>query len=409
MITETFIQQTLAQPINSLPYFVGRQLVALFPDKGIIAGEAYAFDVEAYARAGYCQAVPNPRLYNRILTGYDHVEQRLEQELEVGVRDVEWQEQMLQVLEIYTKDGADNYYWIIADNRAIAEAFFETVYLWNTEIRAEVLVFEDGGWCKSEDLYESLQRITLDSLILKDDLKEQIIADLARFFRAQETYRRYGIPWKRGVLLIGPPGNGKTHMVKALINYLQQPCLYVKSFASRHGPDESSIRTIFTRARHTTPCLLVFEDLDALVTNTNRSFFLNEMDGFADNDGIVVLATTNHPERLDPAIIERPSRFDRKYHFELPDMAERHAYVVLWNTRLQAEMQLAPAAMLTVAEQTRGFSFAYLKELFVSAMMSWIDQTERSEAGTMEQVLSEQIALLHQHMDSSVPMGFVRG
>jgi ATP-dependent 26S proteasome regulatory subunit len=62
-----------------------------------------------------------------------------------------------------------------------------------------------------------------------------------------------------------------------------------------------------------------------------RTNFLNELDGFAANIGIVTLATTNHPERLDPAILDRPSRFDRKYPFDLPEQPERHAYIVMWN------------------------------------------------------------------------------
>jgi SpoVK/Ycf46/Vps4 family AAA+-type ATPase len=68
------------------------------------------------------------------------------------------------------------------------------------------------------------------------------------------------------------------------------------------------------------------EDIDSMVTDKIRSLFLNELDGFATNVGVVVLATTNHPERLDPAILDRPSRFDRKYYFELPAEAERRAY-----------------------------------------------------------------------------------
>ncbi len=98
-----------------------------------------------------------------------------------------------------------------------------------------------------------------------------------------DQQERFGVPWKRGLLFAGPPGNGKTHTVKALANVLGQPILYVRSFRRAAGPDEYSMQAVFERARAAVPCVLVLEDLDALVTRENRSFFLNEMDGFAVN------------------------------------------------------------------------------------------------------------------------------
>lgn len=109
----------------------------------------------------------------------------------------------------------------------------------------------------------------------------KIQEDFANFFASREVYDKYRIPWKRGVLLIGPPGNGKTHTVKALINQTKQPCLYVKSFKSCWGIDHDRIREVFTRARKTTPSIVVLEDLDSLIDKENRAFFLNELDGFA--------------------------------------------------------------------------------------------------------------------------------
>lgn len=177
----------------------------------------------------------------------------------------------------------------------------------------------------------------------------------------------------------------------------------MKSFKTYHGTDHHCIGAVFERARESAPCLLVLEDLDSLVDDGNRSFFLNELDGFAANEGIVILATTNHPDRLDPAILDRPSRFDRKYHFELPGTAERQAYIALWNGQVQPDLQLSERGLLKVAERTSGFSFAYLKELFLSAMMGWINNPQ---AGTMEQVMDTQITLLRQHMESPAQMGF---
>ena len=124
-----------------------------------------------------------------------------------------------------------------------------------------------------------------------------------------------------------------------------------------------------------------------MIDDKSRSFFLNELDGFEANTGIVVVATTNYPEKLDPAILDRPSRFDRKYTFDLPGPNERAAYVTLWNNQLQPEMRLSPAAAQNIAQVTAGFSFAYLKELFLSSMMQWMagSGTQSFEAVVLEQ------------------------
>jgi AAA+ superfamily predicted ATPase len=132
-----------------------------------------------------------------------------------------------------------------------------------------------------------------------------------------------------------------------------------------------------------------------LITGDNGSFFLNELDGFAANQGIITLATTNHPERLDPAILDRPSRFDMKYHFELPGFDERRDYLGLWNDRLVGEMRLTVEELKAVAEATDGFSFAYLKELILSSIMRWMTA---QATGSMPAVMSEQVGNLRQQM-----------
>ena len=98
--------------------------------------------------------------------------------------------------------------------------------------------------------------------------------------------------------------------------------LYVKTFTSYAGP-EYGIRQIFLMARRMAPCLLIFEDIDSLVSPGVRSYFLNEVDGLESNHGILMIGSTNHLERLDPGIAKRPSRFDRKYFFDVPSREER--------------------------------------------------------------------------------------
>src|SRR5688572_10295726 len=158
-----------------------------------------------------------------------------------------------------------------------------------------------------------------------------------------------------------------------------------------------NISEVFKRARMTTPSIVVLEDLDSMIDNKNRSFFLNELDGFQSNTGVIVLATTNHPQKLDTSILDRPSRFDRKYYFQLPAEAERLAYIAKWNEDLQPELRVSEAVAQKVVRETEGFSFAYLKELSVAAMVQWMSSGGN---GPMDEVIIAQTELLRAQMNS---------
>jgi SpoVK/Ycf46/Vps4 family AAA+-type ATPase len=112
---------------------------------------------------------------------------------------------------------------------------------------------------------------------------------------------------------------------------------------------------------------------------------------------VIVLATTNHPQKLDTSILDRPSRFDRKYYFQLPAEAERLAYIAKWNENLQPELRVSEAVAQKVVTETEGFSFAYLKELFVAAMVQWMSSGGN---GSMDEVIIAQTELLRAPMKS---------
>ena len=372
----------------------------MHPEKAIVAGEAWSFDLEGYASVKECCVVQEPTVFADVTTTWRGRKLPLKRETENSWVNVFWRGQLIDVVSIAwtAACGYNQRYWIIAENRQLAEDFFRAVCEWSTAVRGEILVFADGEWSKNRELYRAIKSATFDKVILQESLKASIQADFAQFFAARDFYERHGIPWKRGVLFIGPPGNGKTQTVKALINQLNQPCLYVKGFQAEHGTEQENIRRVFARARFTMPCLLVMEDLDSMIEQKSISFFLNELDGFETNTGVVVLGTTNHPERLDPAILERPSRFDRKYYFGLPEAVERRAYFVAWNLDLRPELRMSDAAAPELVRQTAGFSFAYLKELVLSAMMQWMTQ---GGSMSMDAVLLEQINQLRQQMTAA--------
>lgn len=395
MIKEKSLERALNAPLTSLEYQLSVDLAALLAGKGFVETSEWSFDVNDFAGHGQCRvttaAAPHP-LVSREWQGSSSSD-----ELAMGVVDVDWGDKRLQVLTVQwpTACGSSTRRWVIADDKETAVAFFDAVCGFCIEPHQEVYVFEEGYWSKSHELFENIQKSSLDTLVLAPGLKEELRRDATTFFSSEERYASHDIPWKRGLLLTGPPGNGKTHAIKGLVNALGKSCLYVRSFACEGTSDQRNIRAVFRRAREVSPCLLILEDLDSLVTDENRAFFLNELDGFAENHGLMVLATTNHPERLDPAIVDRPSRFDRKYLFDLPALAERRAYLHRWNDGLRPALRVAAATIEQAAEHTGGFSFAYLKELVVSSTMRW---AEEMQEGRMEAILPEAVELLRKQV-----------
>jgi AAA+ superfamily predicted ATPase len=405
MRIQQLIIEALRLPNNAISYHISQELAAMYPTKALLESNDCTFNFEWYAeQTKLCTIKQDDSIHNQIVSSWNGMDNKIYNYTENANFEVIWEGHKLDILLMTWQDscGKNQYYWILADSQEIAEKFFAAVCEWNSEIRGEILIFEDGYWSKNSELFDSIQSATFDNLILQGSLKQDIQEDLGNFFASRTNYEAYGVPWKRGILFIGSPGNGKTHAVKALINKMQVPCLYVKSLKSQYGSPHHNIHQIFQRARQTAPCVLVLEDIDSLIDGENRSFFLNEIDGFAVNTGIVILATTNHPERIDSAILDRPSRFDRKYHFELPALTERIAYISLWNNKIQAALRLSDVSIIKIAEITDGFSFAYLKELFLSSMMHWMGEMK---IGTMEKSMISQVAVLRQQMSESVVSG----
>lgn len=396
-ISTHFISQNLREVPSALMYLVNQALTAAFPNKYILETESYLFGITEYAKAGLCVLQPKPKLHEQVASDWLVEEDHICYTIKNGWYTVQWQGNDYELL-ILTRVGdivSNRAYWLIANDKAAAESFLREVSRWNFDTHGEVLVFEDGGWEKSDELFQAIKSATFDGLVLEGNLKADLRKDVRQFFDSQAVYEQYGVPWKRGLLFVGPPGNGKTHALKALVNEMNKPCLYVKSLISDRPNDHRNIRYVFDRARETAPCILVFEDLDSIINDDNRSYFLNELDGFAGNDGILTIATTNHPEKLDAAIVNRPSRFDRKYHFNLPGTTERAEYFMLWSERQHHALRLSPSEAHTLAALTDGFSFAYLKELMLSSAMAWIAALEH---GKINDIVLTQAELLREQM-----------
>jgi hypothetical protein len=383
---------------NGTPYRLSMAIGQAFSGQHVIEINE-VFDLEEYAGSAECEITrrASPHAEVRSEWGRSH---GLRDSVRVGVFDVKWRGGGDRSFVVAHATWPEMYqtkhcWYVVSDDRKLAEEFVDAACNYCNEPRNTVLTFRGGCWSKDREMYRAIQSSSFDDLILANDMGREIQEDFGSFMTAKEQYARYGVPWKRGVLFLGPPGNGKTHCLRATIKMLNVPCLYVQSLKHRYTTDDENIERVFHRAREVTPCCLVFEDLDAMITNDNRSVFLNQLDGFANASGMLTLATTNHPDKLDPAIVERPSRFDRKYHFALPNDVERGRYITRWRERLDQTMRISEQETEKLVVETDGFSFAYLKELFLSAMIRWIKT--RAE-GAMFGILSSQLVLLREQM-----------
>lgn len=285
------------------------------------------------------------------------------------------------------RDGSSSYpaitmQYILTANEHKLDEVLKQAGIWGNQLHNEVWVFDQGYWQKSAELYNSVQKASWENVILDEGMKKALIADVENFFDNQDTYARLQVPWKRGIIYYGPPGNGKTISIKAMMHSLYQrgqdgddrlavPTLYVRSLSSYGGP-EYALKMIFAKARQEAPCYLVFEDLDSIVSDNVRSYFLNEVDGLKSNDGILMIGSTNHLDRLDPGIAKRPSRFDRKYYFPDPDRGQRVQYAHFWQHKLKSNKDLEFPDVLCdkIADVTDKFSFAYMQEAFIATLLA---------------------------------------
>jgi hypothetical protein len=173
-------------------------------------------------------------------------------------------------------------------NSSVVTALLATIGAWLTKEEPAIYLY-DGYWTRSTALYKEVQKTKWGDVILDPKMKKAVTSVAGKFFGNKDIYDEYGVAWKRGLIFYGPAGNGKTISLKALMHtmYKRSPpvlTLYVKSARYTYN-----IRDVFQMARYLSPCMLVLEDIDTIVTKSTRSYFFNEVDGLENNDGTLVI------------------------------------------------------------------------------------------------------------------------
>jgi cell division protease FtsH len=230
------------------------------------------------------------------------------------------------------------------------------------------------GKSKAKLLSEARGKITFNDVAGIDEAKEEV-EEVVEFLRDPRKYRRLGGKIPRGVLLIGPPGTGKTLLAKAIAGEANVPFFtitgsdFVEMFV---GVGAARVRDMMEQGKKNAPCIIFIDEIDAVGRsrgaglgggNDEREQTLNqllaEMDGFETNEGVIVVAATNRPDVLDPALL-RPGRFDRQVIVPNPDIVGREAILKIHAKKIN----IGPDVKLrTVARGTPGFSGADLANL----------------------------------------------
>ncbi len=220
---------------------------------------------------------------------------------------------------------------------------------------------------------DSAGSIKFDDVAGEDEAKENL-SEIVNYLHEPSKYRDIGASMPKGILLVGPPGTGKTMLAKAVAGEANVPFFsisgseFVEMFV---GMGASKVRDLFKQAKEKAPCIVFIDEIDAIGKKRDGGKFgggndereqtlnqlLTEMDGFEGSNGVIILAATNRPESLDPALT-RPGRFDRRVPVELPDLQGREAILRVHAKKIKTEPNINYAKIARMASGASGAELA---------------------------------------------------
>ena len=285
-----------------------------------------------------------------------------------------------QSLNVETNTNPDNSAWInILVNVVPIAIFGILLYTMLVKLGNSNKGSFDFGKSKAKLAEEGGSKTFKDVAGLKEEKEE--VQELIDFLKNPKKFTKMGARIPKGVLLVGPPGTGKTLLAKAVAGEAKVPFFYISGsdFVELFvGVGASRVRDMFKQAKQTAPCLIFIDEIDAVGRQRGTGLggghdereqtlnqLLTEMDGFGENEGIIIIAATNRPDVLDPALL-RPGRFDRQVTVGRPDVKEREEIL-----KVHAKNKiLAPSVKLkNIAERTPGYSGADLENLLNEAAL----------------------------------------
>ena len=220
--------------------------------------------------------------------------------------------------------------------------------------------------------------------------EKEEVKELIDFLKSPKKFQKLGARIPKGVLLVGPPGTGKTLLAKAVAGEAKVPFYYISGsdFVELFvGVGASRVRDMFKQAKQSAPCLIFIDEIDAVGRQRGTGLggghdereqtlnqLLTEMDGFGANEGIIIIAATNRPDVLDPALL-RPGRFDRQVTVNLPDVREREAIL---NVHAKGKILADDVKLSAIAERTPGYSGADLENLLNEAALLAVRRNKNS-------------------------------
>ena len=245
---------------------------------------------------------------------------------------------------------------------------FKCNHNWKVTERSNVLQLDDMGYPLRLFIVECSKCGKSDQQWI--DVSKEELKELIDFLRSPKKFQKLGARIPKGVLLFGPPGTGKTLLAKAVAGEADVPFYFISGsdFVELFvGVGASRVRDMFQQAKRTAPCLIFIDEIDAVGRQRGSGIggghdereqtlnqLLTEMDGFGANEGIIIIAATNRPDVLDPALL-RPGRFDRQITVGYPDITGREAILKVHSR----QKPLSPDVDLkTIAKTTAGFTGA---------------------------------------------------